>query len=284
MDVRLAGGTIEYEDTGGDGPVIVFVHGALVDARLWAPVVGPLTAAGFRCVTPTWPMGSHRVPVPDADLSPPGVASLIAEFLDHLDLRDVTLAANDSGGAFVQLVLVTRPERVGRAVLTPCDCFESFFPPRFGWLPRLARVPAALALFVALAARFPVLHRTPIGFSALAKRPLDEGLLRAWLRPAAGDAAVRADLGRFLRGVDRRHTLAAARRFPAVRVPVLLAWSVEDRVFPISLAHRLAGALPDARIAPVHDAGTFVAQDRPDRLVELIEEFVGAAQEPGRTP
>jgi pimeloyl-ACP methyl ester carboxylesterase len=281
-EIALRDGTIRYHDV-GSGPVVVFVHGALVDAGVWAPVVPALVAAGLRCVVPTWPLGSHRVPVPGMDLSPPGVAAVIDEFLAAVALDDVTLVGNDTGGGLVQILLTTTGrERVGRVVLTPSDSFEAFFPPRFAFLPVLARIPGALAGFAMTAVRFPAINRLPVGFSALAKHPLDDDLLRRWMRPAASDRAVRADAARFLRGVDRRHTLAAAERLGEVEEPVLLAWAVEDPVFPISLAHRLAERLPDARIAPVEDSFCFVAQDRPDRLAELIREFLRDERDPAR--
>ena len=49
----------------------------------------------------------------DADLSPPGVAKLIADFIEALDLDDVTLVGNDTGGALCQLV-VTQPPGADR--------------------------------------------------------------------------------------------------------------------------------------------------------------------------
>ncbi|MCD2195461.1 alpha/beta hydrolase [Actinomycetospora endophytica] len=285
-EVALRDGTIRYHDA-GSGPVVVFVHGALVDATLWARVVPVLVDAGLRCITPTWPLGAHRVPVPHMDLSPPGVAAVIDEFLGTLDLHDVTVVGNDTGGGLVQILLATTPrERVGRVVLTPSDSFEAFFPPRFAFLPLLAHIPGALASFAKPAARFPAINRLPVGFSALAKHPLGDDRLRRWMTPTATDRRIRADAGRFLRGVDRRHTLAAADRFGEVDLPVLLAWAVEDRVFPISLAHRIAARLPNARIAPVEDSFCFVPQDRPDRLAELIREFVrdepAARRDPSR--
>ena len=217
------------------------------------------------------------------DLTPPGVAAVIDEFLAAADLADVTLVGNDTGGGLVQILLTTTDRaRVGRVVLTPSDSFEAFFPPRFAFLPLIAHVPGALALFAKPAARFPAINRLPIGFSALAKHPLPDDLLRRWMGPAASDRRIRADAGRFLRGVDRRHTLAAAERLGEVDLPVLLAWAVEDPVFPVSLAHRLAERLPDARLAPVEDSWCFVAQDRPDRLAELIREFLRDEPDPAR--
>src|SRR3954454_18378020 len=114
-EVNLPQGTIRYRDR-GQGPPIVFVHGALVNGDLWRKVV-PELAKDFRCVTPDLPLGSHEIPMPaNADLSPPAVAKLIADFLAALDLTDVTLVGNDTGGAMCQLVVTSHPERIGRLV------------------------------------------------------------------------------------------------------------------------------------------------------------------------
>ena len=118
-EIELSAGTIEYQDTGGDGPVLVLLHGLLMDASLWDDVIAELSA-GYRCVAPTLPLGAHRHAMRSgADLSLPGIARLVAEFLDRLDLTDVTLVGNDTGGALVQLLIGRRrrPGRAGRARL-----------------------------------------------------------------------------------------------------------------------------------------------------------------------
>ena len=127
-EIELSAGTIEYEDTGGDGPVLVLLHGLMMDASLWD---GPIVelSADHRCVAPTLPLGAHRHAMhADADLSLPGIARLVAEFLDRLDLHDVTLVGNDTGGALVQLLMCDGAARVGRVVLVSCDAFDNFPP------------------------------------------------------------------------------------------------------------------------------------------------------------
>lgn len=278
--VELNGGSIRYRDA-GDGPPVVFVHGLLANADLWREVVPGLARRGLRCLTPDWPLGGHRVPVPDADLSPPGVAGMIEEFLVRLDLRDVTIVANDTGGALTQILMSRLPQRVARVVLTPSDSFERFFPPRFAYLPALARVPGATWLLTRLLVH-PRIARLPPCLGGLSRTPLPDDLIASATTPARVDPGVRADLRRFLRGVHRSHTLAAAEKLPGFDRPVLLAWAIEDRLFPISLAHRLAGRLPRARIVGIPGSRTFVPIDQPDRLVEEILEFVGGERIPGR--
>jgi pimeloyl-ACP methyl ester carboxylesterase len=274
-DVTLAHATVRCFESGpSDGPPVVFVHGVLVNADLWQHVVPALAAAGLRCIAVDWPLGSHELPAPDADLTPPGVADLVAELLVELDLHDVTVVANDSGGAITQILITRNPERIARVVLTPSDSFERFFPPLFAALPIAARVPGApKVLTQALRARW--VQRLPIGFGWLTKRPIPDDLVDSFLRPSRDRREIREDLTRFLRTVHRRHTLAAAEKLGGFHRPVLLAWASEDRVFPISLAERLAERLPDATIAPIDDSLTFVPLDQPEVLADLIVDFVG---------
>src|SRR3954470_11554450 len=104
-EIELSAGTVQYVDSGTDGPVVVLLHGLLMDASLWDEVIADL-ATDHRCIAPMLPFGAHRRPMnPEADLSLPGIAALVVEFLERLDLRDVVLVGNDTGGAVVQLVL-----------------------------------------------------------------------------------------------------------------------------------------------------------------------------------
>ncbi|HEV7193460.1 MAG TPA: alpha/beta hydrolase [Jatrophihabitantaceae bacterium] len=271
-DLTVGGGTIRYRECGTGAPV-VFVHGLLVNGDIWRKVVPGVAKAGFRCITPDWPLGSHTLAMPEADLTPPGIAALIAQFLDALDLHDVTLVANDTGGAITQILITQHPSRVGRVVLTPSDCFERFFPPAFAMLPVAARVPG-MTWSLVQTMRLRILQRLPIAFGWLAKRRLPNEIADSYLGPSRKSRAIRRDLTRFLRSVDKRHTLAAAALLPQFTKPVLLAWAAEDKVFPVSLAHRLAERLPDATIVEIEDSYTFVPEDQPDVLTAHILQFV----------
>jgi pimeloyl-ACP methyl ester carboxylesterase len=273
--VELPQGVVGYRDV-GSGPPVVFVHGGLVNADLWRKVVPGVAAAGHRCLSPDWPLGSHEIALrPGADVSPTGLADLIGDFLDTLDLDDVTLVGNDSGGALVQLLMARRPDRIGQVVLASCDALERFFAPPFQLLPIVARLPGSTWLLAQLMWPRP-LRRLPITYGWLSRRPIPNEVLDCYLRPMRRDAGVRRDLRGFLRGVNRRHTLAAARSFGSFTRPVLLAWAENDRLFPMSLARRLADLLPNARVVPVPDSATYIPEDQPDALAELIVEFVGA--------
>jgi pimeloyl-ACP methyl ester carboxylesterase len=274
--IELSAGTLRYADV-GQGPCVVFVHGLMVNGSLWRKVVPRLP--GRRCIVPDWALGSHAVPLrPEADVSPPAVARLIVELLERLDLRDVTLVGNDSGGALCQMAMVMGSDRIGRVVLTTCDAFELFPPPPFGYLKVVARLPGVPALMAKMMRAFPRLARSPLAYGRVTKKPLDPAVVREWIAPGAAQAGVRRDLVKFLRGLSARHTLAAAEALPGFTRPVLVVWTPEDPSFPLSLGERLVKALPNARLELIADAHVFVSEDQPERLGGLIDAFVSAAE------
>ena len=271
-ELKLPQGKIRYRDTGQGRPV-VFVHGLLVDGLLWRKVT-PLLEGEFRCIVPDWPLGSHRIALsPSADRSPRGMAHLIAGFLAAMELEDVTLVANDTGGAIAQLLVTERPERIGRLVLTPCDCYENFFPPMFKPLQWLARVPSALTL-AAQPMRSAAVRRSPLGFGLLSKRPISGEVTWGWIEPSLVDRDVRRDVIGLLRGVDSRDTLAAAKKLRSFDRPTLIVWAREDIVFKPRFAERLARDIPNSRLEWIEDSRSFVSEDQPERLAELIGAFV----------
>jgi len=271
-EVRLSAGRISYRDEGAGEP-LVFAHGLLVNGRLWDGPVAELSGS-HRCIVPDLPLGSHTVPMaPDADLSPAGVARLIAELIESLGLERVTLVGNDSGGALCQLVATRHPQRVGRLVLTNCDLYEDFPPKLFSYLKVAARIPGALTA-TAQSLRLKPLRRSPLAYGVLTKSRVDDELLDEWVRPGLGDAAIRRDTGKFIRGMDPAETVQAAADLAAFQAPTLFAWAPEDRWFRIADAERLAASMPDARVERIPDSKTFVPIDQPQRLAELIAGFV----------
>ena len=270
--VSLSAGEVRF-GVAAEGPPVVFLHPLLASGRHWRKVVPQVAAAGFRCFTPTLPLGAHDLPMrPDADLAPVAMADLAAEFLRAIDVGPVTLVGNDSGGALTQIVAARHPDLVARAVLTSCDAFEDFFPPAFRYLSWGARVPG-FAVAVGQSLRVRALRHTPLTFGWLAKHKIDHAVIDAYARPFLADAAIRRDVVKFIRGVDRRITMAAAEQLRSFDKPVLLAWSREDKVFSPSLATRLAEQLPNARVAWIDDSYAFSPEDQPEVLARLIVDF-----------
>ena len=266
--IQLTQGTIEYRDEGA-GPPVVLIHGALVNAQVWDRVVVGL-ATRARCIVPDLPLGSHRLPMnAGADLSPPGLARLIAELLERLELEGVTLVGNDTGGALCQIVAAYHPERLGRLVLTNCDAFENFPPPALRLAVKtLNQVPATLTLLAA-AGRFRFARSGAMKAAPLTLNPVPDDLVRAWISPLR-DPRIRRDLARVLRDMTSEHTLAAAEQLRHFERPALVIWGLQDKFFPFADAERLTVTLPQARLERIADARTFVQLDAPQRVADLI--------------
>ena len=279
--VELPQGTVRYRDV-GSGPPILFVHAALTNGAFWRNVV-PRLASEYRCLVPDLPLGAHRLPLrPEADLSPPGLARLVADFMTALDLRDVTLVGNDTGGAICQMIVARHPARIGRLVLTNCDAYENFLPPLLrpfqygGYVPGFTWVLGRLL-------------RTRLGrrtiLATVARTVPEPAVMDAYFAPLGDDPGVRRDLAKVLRGISNRYTLDAARAFPSFVKPVLLAWAPGDRlIFPIRYAHRLRHAFPNARLQEIPDSRTLVPEDQPARLAEAIAAFLSETVATGTIP
>ena len=276
--VELGPGPINYLEA-GEGPPIVFVHGVLANGRLWEEAASEL-AAEHRCIVPDWPLGSHAEAMsPDADLTPRGIARLVSEFIAELDLDDVTIVGNDSGGAVSQILVTEMPDRIGRLVLTNCDSFEKFPPDEFKSMAKLARIPGAFGLLIQ-PMRLRSVRRSPRAFGALTVSEVDDEILQSFTRPSVTNAGVRRDGMRFLIGMDPRDTMGAAAKFPQLEIPVLLAWGTDDPFFTLDDARRIAELIPDCRLVEIPGAATFTALDKPVEVAGAIEAFLAESRSP----
>ena len=272
-EVQLPQGPIRYREAGAGKPV-VFVHGFLVDGRLWGGVVDALSDR-FRCIAPDWPIAAHQAAMnPDADLSPPGIARLIADFLAELELEDVTIVGNDSGGAMSQVLVTSHPDRIGRLVLTNCDTHENFPPGMFKAMPPIAKLPGGT---FALLAPFRIEALARRAFAPFAKTRIPDELVASWMEPAKVDRGILRDAGKVTAGMNKRHTLAAAEKLRGSQLPIKLLWAPGDKYFPISYAERLAGEAGNAELVRIEGAKTFVPLDQPRRVAEEIAEFAGSS-------
>lgn len=272
--IELSAGTIEYEDTGGDGPVVVLLHGLLMDESLWTEVVAELRG-DHRCVVPVLPLGAHTHPVREGtDLSMGGIAKLVGEFLERLELRDVVLAGNDTGGAIVQLLACDDPSRLGGIALISCDAFENFPPGLTGkTLVMTGKLsPTMFGLFMQQLRLKPA-RRMPISFGWLTKR--GDAAVKGWLKPVLKDAGIRRDTVQVLRAIsaNRELLVEVAKRLPSFDRPALVVWAERDRVMPPEHGRRLAEILPQGRHVEVPDSYTLIPLDQPSALANSIRAF-----------
>src|SRR5690349_17930363 len=278
--IDLPIGPVDYRVAGpraAEAPVAVFVHGFLVNSTLWDPVAERLAADGVRCILPDWPLGAHRRPVhPDADLSPLAAANAVTGLLGALELHDVILVGNDTGGGLCQLALRGDTHRVRGLVLTNCDAFEHF-PPRF-FVPLFILARSRLAVWtLAQLTRLRAVRHSPLGFGPLLNRPRPATLTRAWIQPLLDSAAIRRDVTRFARSMQRTELAGAATWLGQFEGPVRLVWGTRDKHFTIGLGRRLAAAFPHAQLDEIPDATTFVSIDRPDTVASAIRDVLATS-------
>ncbi|WP_108987566.1 alpha/beta fold hydrolase [Streptomyces coelicoflavus] len=269
-DIELRAGTIEYEDTGGDGPTVVLLHGLVHDRTVWRKVLADLRT-DHRVIAPTLPYGAHRRPMrrpPTPDL----VNEMVAEFLDRLDLTDVTLVENDCGRA--QTVAARHPERLARLALVACEAFDNYPPGLPGKLIGVAcRMPGGVSALVRTLGLKP-LRRLPVGIGALTKRPVPDAVVDGWLRPLRTDPAIRRDFRHYGTHVRRDELLEAAQGLRRFDRPALVVWATEDLMMPRAHGRRLAELLPQGRLVEVEDARTLIPEDQPELLASLLREFI----------
>ena len=266
--IEINAGTIHFEEFGPqDGRPVVFVHGYMMGGNLWRPISARLAEHGLRAIVPTWPMGAHPEPLrAGADRTIRGVADIVADTLAALDLRDVVLVGNDTGGVVTQLVAVHHPERIGALVLTSCDAFEHFPPPILKPLILAAR-SKALVRVLTQAMRIPAVRRK--AYAGLAHSDI-EALTRDWVRPARSNPAIAEDLRHLTLSLRTEVTTAVAARLPEFGKPTLIAWSADDVFFPSGDGERLARLIPQARLEVIAGARTYSMLDQPDRLADLV--------------
>jgi pimeloyl-ACP methyl ester carboxylesterase len=273
--VEVPAGTVAYRER-GSGPAIVFVHGVGVNGDLWRHVV-PALAGEYRCVAPDLPHGSHTHPVrADTDLSLAGLARVVADLLEALDLDDVTIVGNDTGGAVAQWLVGHHAERVGRLVLTSCDAFEKFPPTPQRYLEFTAR-SSALMWLVGWTVQFKIVQRLPTAYGFVTRKPIEPAIMRSYTDPIRTIPGVRRDLARLLRAVDTRYTFEAAEALRSFDKPAIVLWAEGDKIFPREHGRRLAALLPQGRFDLIPDSRTFIPEEQPERLVAAMRGFLDGA-------
>jgi pimeloyl-ACP methyl ester carboxylesterase len=271
---RVDGLEIEYTDD-GTGPPVLFVHGVYVTGAVWKDVVAAL-GDGFRSIAPTWPLGAHSTSTAGADIGAKAAAKRIVHFIEALDLTEVTVVANDTGGGLVLAALgdpSLDTSRIGRLVLTNCDSYEHFPPGAFAQIVTVCRRSPALGGGIVR------LLATGLGqgffLKAVAKHPPDAQRRREIFGAFATSGAARRDAVTVTASLDPALTMRAAPAIVAFDRPVALAWGIDDDLFPLSHAERLRDAFPNATLTEIPDCGAFVMLDAPQQVADAIRQCGG---------
>jgi pimeloyl-ACP methyl ester carboxylesterase len=272
--IELDAGIVEYRDEGDpDGAPVVLLHGLLMNDAQWDLAL-PLLPPGHRYLLPVLPLGGHRVPMrDDANLTMPGMVGIVADFLDALDLTDVTLVVTDWGGA-IFLTDVGRDKRVGSLVICPSEAFGNFppgFPGKVAWLASRSPLTVSLAM---RQLRIGWLRRQWLMFGMMAKKPIPQHIVDAWFDAGLKDKRIRRDLVKYCRTKFVEPDLVrSTERLAAFDGDVLVLWS-HNPVMPDDHAARLA-ELTKGSLRYVDDANVLIMLDQPEQTAREIGAFLG---------
>jgi pimeloyl-ACP methyl ester carboxylesterase len=275
MEIVISAGTVEYREEGDpDGRPVVLLHGLLMNDAQWNLAL-PLLPSGFRYLLPILPMGGHRIPMrAGADLTLPGMVGIVADFLDALELDDVTLVVTDWGGPLF-LTDIGRDKRVARLVICPSEAFDNFppgFPGKVAWLASRTTGTVALAM---RQLKIGWLRRQWLMFGQMAKKPVPQHIVDAWMAAGLADVRIRQDLVKYCRTkFDKSDLIRATKRLSDFDGDVLVLWS-HNPVMPDDHATQLAG-LTGGTLRYVDDANVLVMLDQPERTAREIGAFLTA--------
>jgi pimeloyl-ACP methyl ester carboxylesterase len=269
--ISLSGGDLAYADY-GSGPSALFLHGVLVNADLWRNVL-PALADQRRCIAVDLPAHGASPCPPQADLSLAGLASLVEELCAALDLGQVDLVANDTGGAVAQVFAGLHPERIRTLTLTNCDVHENFPPEMFRPTIELAERGEFGPLVVAMAGDLAV-ARSELGYGQAYQHPeaLTDGLLQSYSAPFVVDGG--QGLERFMTSSNASQLMAVAPLLAQLDAPTQLVWGTGDPFFETFWTERLQAMIPGVeRITDLPDAMLFFPDERADEFIPLLRSF-----------
>ena len=272
--VDVTAGTIEYREEGDPaGPPVVLLHGLLMNDAQWNLAL-PHLPPEFRYLLPVLPIGGHRIPMrDDADLTMPGMVNIVGDFLDALELTDVTLVVSDWGGPLF-LTDIGRDKRVARLVVCPSEAFDNFppgFPGKVTWVGTRTTGTVKMAM---QQLRVGWLRKRFFLFGMMAAKPIPQDIVEAWADPGLTDKRIRRDLLKYAR-TRIRQTQSGARHQPACRLPRGRAGAVEPQ--PRDAGRTCRGSVridPAAHYVIVDDAKVLIMLDQPEATARAIGEFL----------
>jgi pimeloyl-ACP methyl ester carboxylesterase len=267
--VDTRSGLASYIDTGGPGRPVLFVHGIGSSSYLWRNVIGELEGQR-RCVAFDLPSHGSSPAAADQDFSLPGLARFVADCCDALELTDIDLVANDTGGAVSQVFAAGHAERLHSLTLTNCEAHDN--------MPPKLLLPAVLLARLGLYA--PLARRMARDIPRTSKRMfrgvyqdaanMPEDVVRVWVEAQIGTPEAIRQSQRLLTSLHARDLLAVEPALARLQVPTLIVWGTGDRFFRRKWAYWLRDTIPGATEVVEIEAGRLFFPD------ERATEFTAA--------
>ena len=244
--VQTASGRISYTEQGA-GPVALFVHGVLLNGHLWRHQLAQLSDIR-RCMAVDLLAHGDTEIAPDQDVSVTANANMLEEFLDALNIEQVDLVGNDSGGGIAQIFAALHPQRVRGLTLTNCDTHDNWPPEAFKPFLAMAAAGGLRGALDAMLADKSV-YRSPQALGPAYEHPerLADKTIERYLRPLVRTEQRTRDLQRFLAAFDCKHTTAVETQLRKLKAPTLIVWGTDDVYFDVQWSRWLAEAIPGTR-------------------------------------
>jgi pimeloyl-ACP methyl ester carboxylesterase len=264
--VHTRSGPASCIDTGGPGRPALFVHGVGTSSYLWRHVIGQLDGQR-RCVAFDLPLHGQTPAAADQDFSLPGLARFLADCCDALELTDIDLVGNDTGGAVCQVLAAGNPERLHTLTLTNCEAHDNLPPKALLPTVLLARLGLFARIMPRLVRDIPRARKRVFGIGYQDVANLPEDVVRAWLEPLFGTAEAARQNQRLMTSLHARDLLAVEPALGRLQVPTLIVWGTSDIFFRRKWAYWLRDTIPGATDVIEIDGGRLFFPD--ERATEL---------------
>ena len=262
-EVETPSGSISYVEH-GSGPAALLVHGVLLNGYLWRHQLAQLGDVR-RCIAVDLMAHGHTEISGTQDVSVTANAHMLAQFLDALELDQVDLVGNDSGGGICQIFAALHPKRVRSLVLTNCDAHDNWPPEAFkGFVGMVASGGLAGTLNAMLADK--LVYRSPQALGLAYERAQDvtDDTIETYLRPHVRSPQRTHDLARFVGAFDSRQTVSIENALKCLQAPTLIAWGTDDIFFHVKWSHWLEETIPGTkRRVEFAGARIFFPEERP---------------------
>lgn len=225
----------------------MFVHGVLLNGHLWRYQLAHLSNIR-RCIAVNLLAHGDTEMAPDQDVSVTANAITLREFLDALNIDQVDLVGNDSGGGIAQIFAASYPERVRSLTLTDCDTHDNWPPEAFKPFLAMAAADGLRATLDAMLSDKRV-YRSQQALGPAYEHPerLADDSIEKYLRTLVKSEQRMCDLQRFLAAFDNKHTLVIEARLKTLKAPTLIVWGTDDVYFDVKWSHWLADTIPGTR-------------------------------------
>ncbi|WP_224985094.1 alpha/beta fold hydrolase [Geomonas agri] len=258
----------------GNGPAkVILVHGLAARSETWSDLV-PLFPADHYTLYLLDLLGSGASSKPkETDYSIRGHSARLLDFLEHQELKQVTLVGHSLGGAVALLTAVEAMLRKAEDLLTAMVIMAG--PGYIQRLPLMAEIfenRLAAALFVALYAP-DIWIKTGLKMAYYDPKLVDREHIARYA-PCYRDKAAKRALVATCRSLVPLDQEQIAERYQDLRLPVLLLWGSHDQIVPLSQGTRLRDAIAGANLQVLEQCGHNPQEEKPAETFAILHSFI----------